>query len=579
MAENPTVPDGPDTELAAIATELDDLHIEACSVAIRSEGSLIADAEELRDDVASIRDRLRAVLARPAAGRDLTDVEDGPTLNSELGVPPRATARIAQARADQAEGYGSTTSTVEGLLRELDRRGSELVRLRTALARPAVARTDGQCTCGDPSAADLVHHTEAPCRTVEELRTGRTDGQPHPDPHGRYDVPDAYDHPGWPLVSRIVAIATDTAPTMPNETDGVDNAVTGLLADQSWRDHVAMADVMGLVGDWGTDDVVQAVTDALHEYPRLRALVARTDGQPRTGADLADQRRRERETGTGPFRDDPLSTVERMGAAPADDTVRLGPAPIEWGELFTGVLDDLISKVIRDVGDLELLRNRAAVELGKIVVERAVTGPRPADDTVAAADGRPPADPEDGPWAALVRELKVHADQIAAGDFSGLPTTDYQHGLVDGYRGAAGWVRQVLIQQSEAAAPADDTAVQGWGDVESADFIERARAATAVGSFTAQFDHVYDPSGDFVCESVDHSTAVRIAAALSGAPAHDTAAPDLPTLRCDRCDATAGLGYPPMGEPFVYFVRPGLCHPCLLADNGQPVRDSQGHES
>lgn len=62
----PTV--GRDTELAAIATDLDDLHTEACSVAMRSEGSLIAAAEELRDDVASIRDRLRVVLARRADG-------------------------------------------------------------------------------------------------------------------------------------------------------------------------------------------------------------------------------------------------------------------------------------------------------------------------------------------------------------------------------------------------------------------------------------------------------------------------------------------------------------------------------
>lgn len=59
---------GRDTELAAIATDLDDLHIEACSVAMRSEGSLMAAAEELRDDVASIRDRLRVVLARRADG-------------------------------------------------------------------------------------------------------------------------------------------------------------------------------------------------------------------------------------------------------------------------------------------------------------------------------------------------------------------------------------------------------------------------------------------------------------------------------------------------------------------------------
>ena len=324
--ERPT--DGPDSELAAIVDDLDDLHTEACSVAMRSEGSLIAATEELRDDVASIRDRLQAVLARPAAGRDLTDVEDGPTLNSELGVPPRATARIEQARADQAEGYGSTTSVVEGLLRELDRRGGELVRLRAALARSAVARTEGQ---------------------------------PDPDPHGRYDVPDAYDHPGWPLVSRIVAIATDTDPTMPDETDGVDNAVTGLLADQSWRDHVAMADVMGLVGDWGTDDVVQAVTDALHEYPRLRARVARTDGQP-----PADE-------------PDPLAYVE-----PGDPAGGLGPTEH----------DDPICSAEHDDGIYTLICTRDPghpgqhIAAGAYVVE-AVWPAAPADDT-AAPDGSTP---------------------------------------------------------------------------------------------------------------------------------------------------------------------------------------------
>lgn len=68
--ERPT--DGPDSELAAIVDDLDDLHTEACSVAMRSEGSLIAATEELRDDVASIRDRLRAACARSDAGRDLT---------------------------------------------------------------------------------------------------------------------------------------------------------------------------------------------------------------------------------------------------------------------------------------------------------------------------------------------------------------------------------------------------------------------------------------------------------------------------------------------------------------------------
>lgn len=114
---------------------------------------------------------------------------------------------------------------------------------------------------------------------------------------------------------------------------------------------------------------------------------------------------------------------------------------------------------------MTVTEDEAAAELrgGRRVESRSVSswgpvqpdGARPA---VARTDGQPPADPEDGPWAALVRELKAHADQVAAGDLSGLPATEYQCGLVDGYRGAAGRVRQVLIQQSEHAAPADDTA-------------------------------------------------------------------------------------------------------------------------
>lgn len=412
----PPVPDGPDTELAAANDALSYLDAYARSRDHAHSG----DARRWVEAV-------RAVLARPAAGRDLTDAEDGPTavelldalegmgaalvdigialglprpsgievwgapeilariatLNSELKVPPRATARIAQARADQAEGYGSTTSTVEGLLRELDRRAAELLRLRAALARPAVARTDGQCTCGDPSAADLVHHTEAPCRTVEELRTGRTDGQPHPDPRGRYDVPDPYDHPGWPLVSRIVAIATDTAPTMPNETDGVDNAVTGLLADQSWRDHVAMADVMGLVGDWGTDDVVQAVTDALHEYPRLRARVARTDGQPpadpvqitRDPARVTAQVVQAVWDEEGP--EGVADWIRDMTAAPADDTAA---ATAPW---MVESRDERVDRLTRHV---ENVADCAGIEI-EVREAGPLTGPAPLRRLVRALEG------------------------------------------------------------------------------------------------------------------------------------------------------------------------------------------------
>lgn len=146
----PTVPDGPDTELAA-----------AIGFLARNEGLLIEMEHSPAGRAAATI--VRAVLARPAAGRDLTDVEDEilATLNSELKVPPRAAARIAQARADQAEGYGSTTSTVEGLLRELDRRAAELLRLRTALARPAVARTDGQTPAVQGYQLDEIRRLQA----------------------------------------------------------------------------------------------------------------------------------------------------------------------------------------------------------------------------------------------------------------------------------------------------------------------------------------------------------------------------------------------------------------------------------
>ncbi|HEY1119457.1 MAG TPA: hypothetical protein VGE43_17210, partial [Acidimicrobiales bacterium] len=437
------------------------------------------DAEDDDDVVVAA---VRRALARPAAGRDLTGDD----------------VRTAFERWEKSgDGFG-------------EHAGSYVAGLLNGIARPAVARTDGQCTCGDPSAADLVHHTEAPCRTVEELRTGRTDGQPHPDPRGRYDVPDPYDHPGWPLVSRIVAIATDTAPTMPNETDGVDNAVTGLLADQSWRDHVAMADVMGLVGDWGTDDVVQAVTDALHEYPRLRALVARTDGQP-----------------------------------PADE--RPAPSPDPCG-------DGLCPNCPTDLATLDS-GHGVCIECG---------------------------------WTSdpgKCMELYDRIDELVAVARSVVD-------LVDGTVGMPGVVRDVVdnLRDALSAAPADDTAGQGWGDVESADFIERARAATAGGSFTAQFDHVYDPSGDLVCDSVDHSTAVRIAAALSGAPADDTAAPDGLTTgvrveegdggtwgwECTRCNYRSVAWWSDRGVA----ERAAAEHErdrCPAA--GQPVRDSQGRES
>lgn len=279
-------------------------------------------------------DLRRVVDARPAAGRDLTGVEDGPsavellddnerlgariaTLNSELKVPPRAAARIAQARADQTEGYGSTTSTVEGLLRELDRRGGELVRLRAACARPAVARTDGQ------PPADPVQITRDPARVTAQV---------------------------------VQAVWDEEGP------EGVADWIRDMTADPA------------------------AVTAAATAPWMVESRDERVDRLTRHVENVAD-----------------CAGIE-----------------IE----------------VREAGPL--------------------TGPAPLRRLVRALEG---------------------------------------------------------------------------------------------------------------------------AGMLHDDPADDTAAPDLPTLRCDRCDATAGPGYPPMGEPFVYFVRPGLCHPCSLADSGQPVRGSQGRES
>lgn len=73
-----------------------------------------------------------------------------------------------------------------------------------------------------------------------------------------------------------------------------------------------------------------------------------------------------------------------------------------------------------------------------------------AAPAVARTDGQTPADdPENGPWADLIRELKARAVQVENGDLSGLPTTEYQHGLAAGYRGAAGRARVVLSQQPD----------------------------------------------------------------------------------------------------------------------------------
>jgi hypothetical protein len=153
--ERPT--DGPDSELAAIVDDLDDLHTEACSVAMRSEGSLIAATEELRDDVASIRDRLRAVLARPGL---LTD----PAIAL---VGTRDGARTYMAMADA---LGQIAEMV-GLPSDVDEEDIIVSGVRRSLARSDAGR--------DLTAQDV---REAICETHEYERiAGRLNAIARPD--------------------------------------------------------------------------------------------------------------------------------------------------------------------------------------------------------------------------------------------------------------------------------------------------------------------------------------------------------------------------------------------------------------
>lgn len=86
---------------------------------------------------------------------------------------------------------------------------------------------------------------------------------------------DPYDYPELPIEKRLfLAAHSDLGPEFLygwGEGDGAYDTIRGLLADDQWRNEIAIANTMGLVGDWGTDDVHEAVTNALHEYRELKA--------------------------------------------------------------------------------------------------------------------------------------------------------------------------------------------------------------------------------------------------------------------------------------------------------------------
>lgn len=90
-----------------------------------------------------------------------------------------------------------------------------------------------------------------------------------------------YGYPDQPLPVRIVCAVADCEPGEIDRTDGDYEEVVGLLAEHDYANLLAIADVMGLEGDWGTDDVEEAVTEALHEYRRFRE-----NAVPEAAADL-----------------------------------------------------------------------------------------------------------------------------------------------------------------------------------------------------------------------------------------------------------------------------------------------------
>lgn len=90
-----------------------------------------------------------------------------------------------------------------------------------------------------------------------------------------HDYSDPYDYPELPIEKRLfLAAHPDLGPDFLygwGEGDGAYDTIRGLLARESWLGDVAVANTMGLVGNWDVDDVNEAVTNALHEYRDLRA--------------------------------------------------------------------------------------------------------------------------------------------------------------------------------------------------------------------------------------------------------------------------------------------------------------------
>lgn len=116
---------------------------------------------------------------------------------------------------------------------------------------------------------------------------------------------DPYDYPELPIEKRLfLAAHSDLEPEFLygwGDGDGAYDTITGLLADDRWRNDITIANTMGLVGDWGTDDVHEAVTNALHEYREMKVASAAPETSPTRNSDVEawNKTARDRQDKTG----------------------------------------------------------------------------------------------------------------------------------------------------------------------------------------------------------------------------------------------------------------------------------------
>jgi hypothetical protein len=104
----------------------------------------------------------------------------------------------------------------------------------------------------------------------------RENGQPvtaprTPEAFDWYQHPSPYPHLN-PVRQMLTAAGWEEQEALrASDGDGSHDEVLALMIDHDYRTDLAIAHTMGLVGDWGTDDIHDAVTNALHEYRDFRA--------------------------------------------------------------------------------------------------------------------------------------------------------------------------------------------------------------------------------------------------------------------------------------------------------------------